>query len=92
MKNITNADTLEWREDIRRKAFEYAESGAFTDWQAIEVALRSLFPASRVDDILARVLVQIVPANGLELSEQNEPTSRDEQAEESGEVVRLTPF
>ncbi|MEM5372793.1 hypothetical protein V4C53_43265 [Paraburkholderia azotifigens] len=53
MKNITNADTLEWREDIRRKAFEYAESGAFTDWQAIEVALRSLFPASRVDDILA---------------------------------------
>ncbi|RZF26049.1 hypothetical protein EVC45_29775 [Paraburkholderia sp. UYCP14C] len=52
MKNIINADTLEWREDIRRKAFEYAESGAFTDWQAIEVALRSLFPASRVDDIL----------------------------------------
>ncbi|WP_156123885.1 hypothetical protein [Paraburkholderia mimosarum] len=53
MKNVINADTLVWREDILRKAFEYAESGAFTDWQAIEVALRSLFPASRVDDILA---------------------------------------
>ncbi len=37
-------------------------------------------------------LVRIGPANGLELSEQNEPTSRDEQAEESGEVVRRTPF
>ncbi len=37
-------------------------------------------------------LVQIGPANGLELSEENEPRSRDEQAEESGEVVRRTPF
>ncbi|MCX5544948.1 hypothetical protein M3A49_36820 [Paraburkholderia sp. CNPSo 3076] len=40
----------------------------------------------------SEALVQIGPANGLELSEQNEPTSRDEQAEESGEVVRRTPF
>ena len=37
-------------------------------------------------------LVQIVPVNGLELSEQNELMPRDEQAAESGEVIRRTPF
>jgi hypothetical protein len=37
-------------------------------------------------------LVQIGLANRLELSEQNERMARDEQAEESGGVVRWTPF
>ena len=37
-------------------------------------------------------LVQIGSANRLELSEQNELMTRDEQAEESGGVVRWTPF
>ncbi|MEX3816267.1 hypothetical protein AB3X96_39670 [Paraburkholderia sp. BR13439] len=68
MKNVINADTLVWREDIRRTAFEYAESGSFTDWQAIEVALHSLFPASRVGDILAS------PFCRLDLSQR--PTGR----------------
>ncbi|MEM5403346.1 hypothetical protein AB3X91_29285 [Paraburkholderia sp. BR14263] len=53
MKNMADADTIECRGIIRRRAFELAESGAFTDWRAIRLTLHSLFPANRVDDILA---------------------------------------
>jgi hypothetical protein len=49
----------------------------------------------RVDlpgDVAQMALVQMGSANRLELSEQNELMTRDEQAEESGGVVRWTPF
>ncbi|MEM5373485.1 hypothetical protein V4C53_47360 [Paraburkholderia azotifigens] len=84
-------------------AYVYAATRWPVPWYAPLIAAWLLIAASVVLAYLrtatteiiidtARVLVQIVPANGLELSEQNEPTSRDEQAEESGEVVRRTPF
>ncbi|WOD14613.1 response regulator [Paraburkholderia kirstenboschensis] len=41
---------------------------------------------------LIEALLQIGSANRLELSEQNELMTRDEQAEESGGAVRWTPF
>ncbi|MEX4005324.1 hypothetical protein AB4Y38_41600 [Paraburkholderia sp. EG285A] len=59
MKNMVNADTIECRGVIRSRAFELAESGAFTDWRAIRLALRSLFPANRVDDILASLFCRL---------------------------------
>jgi hypothetical protein len=43
-------------------------------------------------DLVEMALLQIGSANRLELSEQNELMTRDEQAEESGGVVRWTPF
>ncbi|MEM5406316.1 hypothetical protein [Paraburkholderia unamae] len=50
------------------------------------------FAAIKALDIMYWALVQLGPANGLELSEEDEPRSHDEQAEDSGEVVRRTPF
>ena len=42
--------------------------------------------------LIEGVLVQIGSANRLELPEQNEPMTYDEQAEKSGRAVRRTPF
>ena len=44
------------------------------------------------DQSVYKVLVQIGSANRLELLEQNELITGDDQAEESGGVVRWTPF
>jgi transposase len=62
--------------DVRRARARAASSGA---------------SATSSKEALA-ALVQMVSANRLELSEQNELMTRDEQAEESGGVVRWTPF
>ncbi|WP_429496257.1 hypothetical protein [Paraburkholderia youngii] len=67
------------------------EPGTSEHQSAVESAIATahrLNSLSRPPVVPPGALVQIGPANGLELSEQNEPTSRDEQAEESGEVVR----
>ncbi|MEX3929265.1 hypothetical protein AB4Y36_35365 [Paraburkholderia sp. BR10936] len=77
MKNMIDTDTMERRERIRKKAFEFAESGAFTNWQAIGVALRSQFSTSHVEDILASPFCRLDLNNRCDKARRHDLSDKD---------------